>query len=115
MSKTNNHGDKEVNRINAIFSDPLNVWGLMGEPQLWEEFKKYFKYRPSPSTEEKFLEELHATFENLTGKSVKSKSFIYINRFNSGGITSGMVDPWNWRAIVIPALARRYRELVDTR
>jgi hypothetical protein len=115
MSKTNNHGDKEVNRIYAIFSDPLNVWGLMGEPQLWEEFRKHFEDRTPPSTEEKLLEELHATFEKLTGKSVKSKSFIYINRYSSDGITSGMVDPWNWRAIVIPALARRYREFVDTR
>ena len=102
-----------MKRLNTVFSDPPGKWGLMGEPQLWEEFKAHFIQESAPGTEEKFLEELYDTFEKLTGRSVQSDSFIYVNRFNRGGIGSGLVDPWNWRAVVIPALTRRYRETRD--
>ncbi len=103
-----------MKRISAIFTDPPNVWGLKGEPQLWEEFKTHFTDRNTPPTEEKFLEELYDTFEKLTGRSVESDRFIFVKRYYRGGITSGLVDPWNWRAVVIPALTRRFREHKDT-
>jgi hypothetical protein len=105
---------KKVKRLSTVFSDPPGQWGLNGEPELWEEFKAHFLQENEPGTEEKFLEELYDTFEELTGRPVQTDSFIYVKRFNRGGFGSGLIDPWNWRAVVIPTLARRYREAIDT-
>lgn len=102
-----------MKRLTAIFSDPPGKWGLKGEPQLWEDLKAHFAQATAPSTEEKFREELYAAFEKLTGRTVQHHSFIYVSRYNRGGIGSGLVDPWNWRAVVIPALTQRYREYSD--
>lgn len=102
-----------MKRLSAIFSDPPGKWGLKGEPQLWEEFKARFAHQSTPLSEEKFLEELYAAFEELTGRPVLSDTFISVNRYRRDGIGTNMVDPWNWRAVVIPALARRFREYAD--
>lgn len=101
-----------MNRLSAIFSDPPGKWGLKGEPLLWEEFRQRFDAQSAPQTEEKFLEELYDAFEELTGRSVSSDTFISVKRYSQGGLGGGLVDPWNWRAVVIPMLARRFREYV---
>lgn len=99
-----------MKRLSAIFSDSPGKWGLKGELQLWEEFKARFAHQNTPQSEEKFLEELYAAFEELTGRPVQSETFISVSRYKRDGMATNMVDPWNWRAVVIPALARRYRE-----
>jgi hypothetical protein len=102
-----------VKNLSTVFSDLPGKWGLRGEPQLWEEFKAHFMQECEPNNEERFLEALCKTFEALTGRSVQSDSFIYVSRFNRGGIASGLVDPWNWRSVVFPTLTSRYRETND--
>ena len=104
-----------MKRLSAIFSDSPGKWGLKGELQLWEEFKARFAHHSTPLSEEKFLEELYTAFEELTGWPVLSDTFISVSRYRRDGIGTNMVDPWNWRAVVIPALARRYREYADIR
>lgn len=104
-----------MKRLSAIFSDSPGTWGLKGELQLWEEFKARFAHHSTPLSEEKFLEELYTAFEELTGRPVLSETFISVSRYRRDGIGTNMVDPWNWRAVVIPALARRYREYADIR
>lgn len=103
-----------MKRLSAIFSDPPQTLGLKGEPQLWEEFRARFAQEAAPTTEEIFLEELCEAFEELTGRPIQTDSFIFVNRFNRGGIGSGLIDPWTWRSVVFPALARRYREMSDS-
>ena len=102
-----------MKRLSAIFSDPPGKWGLKGELQLWEEFKARFAHQSTPLSEEKFLEEMYAAFEELTGRPVLSDTLISVSRYRRDGIGTNMVDPWNWRAVVIPALARRFREAAD--
>ena len=99
------------NRFNDIFCNPPNTWGLKGEPLLWEDLREYFQTRAFPQNEHAFVKEMYAAFEKLTGWPVETTSFIFISRYNRGGIAGGLIDPWNWRNVVIPALTRRFQVL----
>ncbi len=103
-----------MKRLSAIFSEPPQTLGLKGETQLWEELRARFAQETAPTSEETFVKKLCDTFEELTGRPVQYDSFIYVHRFNRGGMGSGLVDPWTWRAVVFPTLARRYREMSGT-
>lgn len=104
-----------MKRLSAIFDGSPDRLGLKGEQQLWEEFKARFAQQKTPPSEEMFVEELYTAFEELTGRPVLSDSFISVSRYRRDGIGTNMVDPWNWRAVVIPALTRRFREQGDIR
>ena len=69
-----------MKRLFAIFSDYPAKLGLKGELQLWEEFKARFAHQKTPTSEEKFMEEMYAAFEELTGRPVLSETFIIISR-----------------------------------
>ena len=98
-------------RLSMVFGDIPNVWGLSGEPQLWEDLKQHFSLVKIPETEQAFFEELCNAFEKLTGWPIETNTFIFINRYHKGGMTGGLIDPWNWRTVVIPTLTRRFLEL----
>ena len=97
------------NIISAIFSDYTpNCFGLCGEAFLWEDFRSHFLKRPEIESEEKFTIELNSTFEALTGVSIMSKPFVFIERYSHGGMSSGMVDPWNWASVIVPDIVFRF-------
>ena len=98
-------------RLSIVFGDIPNVWGLSGEPQLWEDLKQHFSLVKIPETEQAFFEELCNAFEKLTGWPIETNTFIFIKRSHKGGMTGGLIDPWNWRTVVIPTLTRRFLEL----
>ncbi|MGI5920093.1 MAG: hypothetical protein ACOX8N_10695 [Christensenellales bacterium] len=103
-----------MKRLSAIFSEPPKSLGLRAETQLWEEFRARFAQETAPPSEEIFIKKLYDAFEELTGRPVRYDSLIYVPRLSRGGMGSGLVDPWTWRAVVFPALARRYREINST-
>ena len=63
-----------------------------------------------PATETDFWILLEETFKELTGKSLKEKESIYIEKYSHGGTSSRLVSPEFWRETGIPELLRRYRE-----
>ncbi len=81
------------NKFNDIFCNPPNTWGLKGEPLLWEDLREYFQTRAFPQNEHAFVKEMYAAFEKLTGWPVETTSFIFISRYNRGGIAGGLIRP----------------------
>jgi len=39
---------------------------------------------------------------------VTSTRFIFVKKYSRGGMSSGMVDPWNWHHIILPRIVDRY-------
>jgi hypothetical protein len=103
-----------VKRLSAFFSEPPKTLGLRAETLLWEEFRARFAQETAPPSEEIFIKKLCDAFEELTGRPVRYDSLIFVPRLSRGGIGGGLVDPWTWRTVVFPALARRYREMSGT-
>jgi len=98
-----------LNIVSKIFRDYTpGSFGLSGEAYLWEDFKSYFMEQPAIETEEEFARELSRAFESLTGASIESRSFVFVKRYNRGGVSSGLVDPWNWSAVILPRMMDRY-------
>ena len=100
-----------MKKLSAIFSEPPKSLGLKADTQLWEEFRMRFAQESAPPSEEILIKKLSDAFEELTGRPVQYDSLVYVPRLSWGGMGSGLVDPWTWRAVVFPALARRYREM----
>ncbi len=100
--------------LSAIFTgySPGN-FGLGGETFLWEDLRSHFLAIPDIDSEEAFSREFCSTFKTLTGVSIKSKSFVFINRYNLGGMSGGMVDPWNWDTVILPGMVGRYKNYRD--
>ena len=97
------------NIISAIFSNYTpERFGLCGEAFLWEDFRSHFLARPDIETEENFVTEMKSTFKTLTGVSIMSKPFVFVERFSRGGMSSGMVDPWNWSSVIVPDIILRF-------
>jgi hypothetical protein len=102
------------NILTAIFTDysPDN-FGLNGESYLWEDIRSHFIALPDIKTEEAFSNEFCSTFKTLTGVSIKSKSLVFVNRYDLGGMSGGMIDPWNWAAVILPSMVARYKKYRD--
>ena len=101
-------------KLSAIFTDySPDSFGLSGECYLWEDIKSHFISLPDINTEEAFSSEFCSAFETLTGVSIKSKSLVFVNRYDFGGISGGMIDPWNWAAVILPGLVARYQKCRD--
>lgn len=103
------------NIISAIFSDYTpKRFGLCGEAWLWEDFRAHFLARPDIASEDYFISELNNTFKALTGVSITSKPFVFVERYSRGGVSSGMVDPWNWASVIVPDIVRRFQTCKHT-
>jgi molybdenum cofactor cytidylyltransferase len=97
------------NIISAIFTDySPATFGLCGEAFLWEDYRSHFLSLTGIETVQEFRRELIRAFEALTGSPVTSTQFVFVKKYNRGGVSSGMVDPWNWRRIILPGIADRY-------
>jgi hypothetical protein len=93
-----------------IFEIEPSRWGLRGDPYLWKEMKDVLGDRAYPDTDEEILFLLEQTYEQLTGKSIKDKTPIFIERYARGGMSSGQVDAQFWSETAFPMLLAKYRE-----
>jgi len=98
-----------VNIGNIFLEEPVR-WGLRGDPYLWEEFKCYFKNVSFPESSEVLLEQLEEAFLKLTGHTVKHDEYIFIKRYDKGGMSSGHVSPQFWEEKAFPFLIAKYKE-----
>ena len=93
-----------------IFSAEPTRWGLRGDPFLWQEMKSRVSDHEYPETEQQLITLLEQTYRELTGDAITNDSPIFIERYNQGGMSSGVVSPQFWSEQAIPLLLSRYRE-----
>lgn len=94
-----------------LFAVPPDVWGLRGDPYLWEAMRTHFyeKKTELPFESEKHFRALIANaFEDLTAKPIDAREAFYDQRFAHGGMSSGHIDPVFWREDGMQYLVRAY-------
>ena len=84
------------NFVSKYFGEPPSQWGLRGDPHLWEDLKKATETKKVPTTTNELEKILHKLFKELTGKDAKKGENIFVERYNLGGMSSGMVCSDFW-------------------
>ncbi|HEX8675122.1 MAG TPA: hypothetical protein VF710_24695, partial [Longimicrobium sp.] len=85
-------------------------WGLRGDPWLWREMRERFADTPTPATVDELVEAVERMFEQLAGHPLSHLEPFFIERFDHGGMSGGMVAPEFWCNVAIPLLKRRFEE-----
>jgi hypothetical protein len=95
-------------KIAEIFNEQPSQWGLRGDPLLWLEMKDAFSETDMPETPEALKIILEQKFKELTGHSTAHKKPIVINRFKTGGMSSGGISTEFWEQQGLPLLVSRH-------
>lgn len=82
--------------VSKYFDQPPTQWGLSGDPHLWEEMKKATGSIKIPSKANEMEKLLHQFFKELTGKDAIKGENILVERYDLGGMSSGMVCSDFW-------------------
>lgn len=86
-------------------------WGLRGDPYLWQELKETLQDVDAPYALTAVHKLLSSTYEALTGRSILDEEHFYIERYDHGGMSRGMISPQFWREKGLPHLLQRYKKL----
>ena len=97
--------------IASFFDERPYQWGLRGDPHLWDEMSEHFAHTPIPKTVDELFHLIETAFELLTGHSFSESDNFFIERFNHGGMSGGVVSPEFWRNKVIPMMRERFEKL----
>jgi len=96
-----------------LFEPKPVQWGFRGDPYLWEEMASVLADTPLPPTEALFNGLLEETFARLVGRPLNSQaSYVFVERYSHGGMSSGKVSFAFWRETGVPLLRRRYVHLL---
>lgn len=93
--------------IASLFDEQPVQWNLRGDPHLWREMRAHFDDIPLPSSTEELVALIEAAFHTLTGHSISETEPFFIERYHTGGMSSGMILPTFWRGKIIPLLVER--------
>lgn len=95
--------------LKEIFENPPEQWGLRGDPHLWDEMARELSATPFPETAYALQELLESEFHRLVGVPVTHAEFVFLPKFDHGGMSGGGIAPEFWRETGLPLLVDRYR------
>lgn len=95
------------NRVKVVFKEPWQ-WGLRGDPHLWKELREYFSAAGLPETPEEFVQEVEFQIRAITGSDLNGDEPVFVERYDSGGMSSGHVSPEWWRETGFPLLRSQF-------
>jgi hypothetical protein len=82
--------------------------GLRGDRYLWEELKIKSSTISIPNTANELEKLLHELFKELTGEAPQKGKFIFVERYDTGGMSSGMVCSDFWIDKGFSLIIQRY-------
>ncbi|MCC5815623.1 MAG: barstar family protein [Leptospira sp.] len=103
----------EKNNISSIFKKRPLQFGLRGDSPLWDNLENAFVGQHLPKDEEELIQEIHNRMEILMGSSTEIQKDIYSKKYDSGGMSGGMISWEFWERNAIPLLIGRYRKLFE--
>ena len=102
---------KQPGALATLFADRTGVWwGLRGDPPLWQAIEDRFDSEPLPASPDALRAVIEEAFLALTGSPIDSEEHIYVEAFERGGMSSGLVSPKFWRETALPLLTERWRD-----
>lgn len=95
--------------VGELFQPDPEGWGLRGDPYLWGELRRVFEAVPTPSEAAVLEKMIMGAIVALTGAAWDGEEdLVRVERYATGGMSSGMVSTEFWRQRVIPMLVSRY-------
>ena len=95
----------------SLFELEPSQWGLRGDPFLWQEMKSRMLFSKNIHTARDFDNLLNKLFLELTSSMPRNNDFIFVKRYNLGGMSSGHVSSEFWIKKVFPMLIERFEDL----
>ncbi len=93
------------------YFDPEPIqWGLRGDPHLWREMKQKTANTNIPTTGNAFEKLLNKLFKELTGEEPQKGKNIYVKKYETMGMSKGMISCDFWLDTGFSLLIQRYIE-----
>jgi hypothetical protein len=93
--------------VASLFDEQPAQWNLRGDPHLWREMRAHFDGVPLPPSTDELAVLIESAFHTLTGHHISETEPFFTERYNTGGMSSGMILPRFWREKIIPLLVER--------
>lgn len=100
--------------IECIFYFEPYQYGTRGDVGLWEALMDCFKTIKVPENENALKKIIYDTVIDLTGYSLLLHDEFYVEEYNKGGMSGGIVSSNFWIKEGIPLLIGRFREMRKT-
>ena len=84
------------NNSSKYFTNRPRQWGLRGDSGLWDDMKEKMKLVKPPSTSQELEKYLYQLFEELTGETPQRGKYIYVSKYDKGGMSKGLVCSDFW-------------------
>lgn len=98
------------NFVSKYFDPEPIQWGLRGDPHLWRDMKEKTATTNIPTTGNEFEKLLYKLFKELTGETPQKGKNIYVKKYESIGMSKGMVSCDFWLDKGFSLLIQRYIE-----
>lgn len=103
--------EKDLAVVSDLFDPAPTQWGLRGDIFLWMELRHALCHVSIPARTESLGLIVTSTITALVGEVMNSRSEIFVKRFSSGGMSSGMLSGQFWLEEFIPQLQQRAKWL----
>lgn len=97
--------------VSKIFEQRPERWGLRGDPLLWDELQQAFTMISLPCSKTCFIRHFEKFFYELTNHSLKSESNIWVEKYDTGGMSGGSISAEFWQEDALPLLITRLEKL----
>jgi hypothetical protein len=98
------------NFVSKYFDPEPIQWGLRGDPHLWRDMKQKTANTNIPTTGNGFEKLLHKLFKELTGEDPQKGKNIYVKKYETIGMSKGMISSDFWLDTGFSLLIQRYIE-----
>lgn len=94
--------------VSNLFQPRPGSWGLRGDGPLWYEMETAFAHTPLPDNRLLLYDLLCHQFTRSVGSAPMLGKDVYVERFDRGGMSHGMVCGDWWLKNGIPLLLNRF-------
>ncbi len=98
------------NFVSKYFEPEPNQWGLRGDSHLWREMKQKTARTNIPMKVDEFEKLLFNLFKEFTGESPQKGKNIYLKKYDTGGMSKGMINSDFWLENGFSLLIQRYNQ-----
>jgi len=98
-------------RVPDLFDPEPQTWGLRADPYLWRALRAHLAGQEIPGSPGELADLLHQAFRELAGTDLASDpaTSVYLEQYEHGGMSSGMISLDTWRTRLLPMLTERAR------
>jgi hypothetical protein len=102
--------DNAGNSVSKYFDPEPIQWGLRGDRHLWRDMKQKTESTNIPTTANELEKLLHKLFKELVGEAPQKGKFIHVKKYETFGISKGMICSDFWLDKGFSLIIQRYIE-----